>query len=135
MIRCDQARNVAQLVAAVLLGISTCAALAADTAGQKPVALKHNPVYSRYCAMCHGRNGNGGGFAPSFKPRRSDADTSAVRQRYLNAVMHGRRGMPSFSGRLSDADMASVIDAVLEVRLGAAHQRVTAKEIEVLRQR
>ena len=118
-----------------LLVLHSAARATENTDNSAAPALKDNPVYRRYCGMCHGRDGSGGGFAPSLHARSGNSDNRDVRQRYLDTVMHGRRGMPAFANRLSDRDLANVIDAILSVRLGATHQKVTEKEIGVLRKR
>jgi mono/diheme cytochrome c family protein len=95
----------------LVMGVTSAAA-----AGQKSVAQGHT-YYLRYCASCHGENGNGQGpMASSLKQQ--PADLRLLSEKYGNPLSvervaafvdgreavaaHGSREMPVWGERLYD---------------------------------
>ncbi len=83
---------------------------------------KGKQVYDRYCAVCHGAEGQGDGFnAYNLNPRPRDFTEpgflSALSDEWLlEVIRQGGRGvkrsvlMPSYENTLSEAQMRDVVD-------------------------
>jgi cytochrome c6 len=98
-------RTLQSLVAAAVVSfvICPCASLA-QTAGAAQVAAGER-VYSDYCSNCHGeglRNTSGG---VTFDLRRL---RSEERDRFVSAVLDGKRQMPPWRGALDMEQIESI---------------------------
>ncbi len=77
--------------------------------------------YARYCAGCHGNNGEGTGRIGRFK-KLAPADLTATSiwdmhtdEQLLETIKEGKNDMPAFYYYLSDAEQREILDYIKEM--------------------
>ncbi len=96
-------------VAAGATVVAACGSAGTPSTPKDPVLAQGQEIYTRLCASCHGRGGNGG-LGPKL--------AGVVANRYPNiedqkaVIANGRGSMPAFSGSagsaLTDDEMTAV---------------------------
>lgn len=101
-------------------------------------------IYARYCATCHGDQGQGRGM---FPPVLHTDWVEGDKERLILVTLHGLTGpievrgevydfdygMPAFAGRLSDDDIADLL-TFMRTSWGNEASPITAEEVARLRE-
>lgn len=79
-------------------------------------------VYERYCACCHGINGDGKGAMaaypefPAIGSFRSEKYKDYPVEKIFRSIADGQGNMPSFSGRMTAAEIGAAVSRVIDLR-------------------
>jgi len=116
----------AKAVPALALGIATCVMLSIAPARGEGDPGRGEPLYQRYCAGCHGVDGQGGAknFMPHVGALTKKGYIDLLEDDYLATVITeggeavGKSGfMPSWKTTLSKEDIADVIAYIRKLPL------------------
>ena len=113
-------------VPALALGVTACLMLSAMPARAAGDAGRGEPLYQRYCAGCHGVDGQGGAknFMPHVGALTKKGYIDLLEDEYLTMVIAeggeaiGKSAfMPSWKTTLSKQDIADVIEYIRKLPL------------------
>ncbi len=107
------------LLFALTLGFAVFANAARTISHPADPARSAEELYGKYCASCHGRDGQAKTAKAKFNHARNIADAAwqneASDERIFNSIMNGKRvrgNMPAFNKKISDEEADALVTYV-----------------------